>query len=319
MILQGVEPYRVVEPLFEGVRVILSYRGETYSPAYIQGLSGAAFRVAGICPCAPTCSAAMGTADLIALLGYELECLAVPEEGDFKSVWPEHLARIKASIDAGRPALVWHAFTMYEYDVVAGYDDSDNLMGRGSYAGLEEYASAPQDRPTTAEPALHSYLIGLKTSALSAREAEVAALREAVRHAHDQNNADLRGGAQWVFLEGLLAYDRWVSDWANPEKTLGVGDCYCVGVYRSTHGAGAAFLREIAPRYPNVTDKLAAAATQMTAEVEALEECLPLLWWHAPKGPDAARNAQATILLTRARDAYARAIDQIEAALPALE
>ena len=50
MILQCVDRYRVVEPLFEGIRVILSYRGENYSPAYVQGISGAAFRVAGICP-----------------------------------------------------------------------------------------------------------------------------------------------------------------------------------------------------------------------------------------------------------------------------
>ena len=50
MILEGIDRYRVVEPLFEGIRVILSYRGETYTPDYIQGISGAAFRVAGICP-----------------------------------------------------------------------------------------------------------------------------------------------------------------------------------------------------------------------------------------------------------------------------
>ena len=54
MVLQGVDRYRVTEPMFEGVRIILNYRGEQYSPEYIQGISGAAFRIAGICPCAPT-------------------------------------------------------------------------------------------------------------------------------------------------------------------------------------------------------------------------------------------------------------------------
>ena len=48
-----------MDPLFEGIRVVLSYRGEAYSPAYLQGISGAAFRIAGICPCAPTSSFAM--------------------------------------------------------------------------------------------------------------------------------------------------------------------------------------------------------------------------------------------------------------------
>lgn len=48
--LPGADRYQVREAMFEGVRVILSYRGEPYTPAYIQGISGAAFRIAGICP-----------------------------------------------------------------------------------------------------------------------------------------------------------------------------------------------------------------------------------------------------------------------------
>jgi S-adenosylhomocysteine hydrolase len=54
VVIEGVDRYRVVEPVFEGVRVIVTKRGERYSPAYVQGISGAAFRVAGPCPCAPT-------------------------------------------------------------------------------------------------------------------------------------------------------------------------------------------------------------------------------------------------------------------------
>ena len=63
-ILEGIDRYQVLEPMFEGLRVILSYRGEPYTPAYIQGISGAAFRVGGICPCAPTCGTAMQPQDL---------------------------------------------------------------------------------------------------------------------------------------------------------------------------------------------------------------------------------------------------------------
>ena len=50
MILENVDRYRVIEAMVEGVRVILNYRGEPYSPAYFQGISGAAFHIAGICP-----------------------------------------------------------------------------------------------------------------------------------------------------------------------------------------------------------------------------------------------------------------------------
>src|SRR5512147_2733372 len=73
VVLEDVDHYQVVEPLFEGVRVILNYRGESYSPAYVQGISGAAFRIAGPCPCAPTCEAAMWPGDLVKLFGYEVE------------------------------------------------------------------------------------------------------------------------------------------------------------------------------------------------------------------------------------------------------
>lgn len=71
VVIDGVDGYQVLEPMFEGIRVILTHRGESYSPAYIQGISGAAFRIAGICPCAPTCSSQMSSTDLIKLLGYE--------------------------------------------------------------------------------------------------------------------------------------------------------------------------------------------------------------------------------------------------------
>ena len=75
VVLEGVVSYRVPEPLFECVKVVLSHRGAQYSTAYLQGISGAAFRIAGICPCAPTCSFAMETQKLAALLGYEAEML----------------------------------------------------------------------------------------------------------------------------------------------------------------------------------------------------------------------------------------------------
>lgn len=38
VVLPGLDPYLVAEAMFEGLRVLLSYRGEPYTPAYIQGL-----------------------------------------------------------------------------------------------------------------------------------------------------------------------------------------------------------------------------------------------------------------------------------------
>lgn len=79
--LEGVDRYRVMGALFECVRVVLASRNEPYSPAYVQGLSCAAFRIGGICPCVPTVACTMGTDGLIQLMGYEYEHLSLHEEG----------------------------------------------------------------------------------------------------------------------------------------------------------------------------------------------------------------------------------------------
>jgi hypothetical protein len=323
LILEGVDRYRVMEPMFEGVRIALAYRGDAYNPAYIQGISGAAFRVAGICPCAPTCSTAMQPQDLARLLGYQVEHLPLEGEGDQRDARLRHvLSRVKNEVRAGRPVVLWHAFTNAEWDVVCGFDEAQGLFfGRGSYAGLEAYASADDARAIRCLdicPALGAILIGEKTSAFDARAAEVAALREAVRHAHAEQPASPDG--RWAFLEGLQSYSRWVADFSSgPARKRGAGDAYCLNVYRSTHRAAAAFLREIAPRYAEARGRLSQAAQHFAVEADTLDACAPLLGWESPEGPDRERNARAAALLGEARDAYARGCDQICLALSALE
>ena len=73
MILLNIDKYRYYEPLFEGVRIILSYIGEKYTSEYILGISGAAFKIAGGCPSRPTCVSDMWTTDFIKYLGYEIK------------------------------------------------------------------------------------------------------------------------------------------------------------------------------------------------------------------------------------------------------
>ena len=124
VILRGVDHYRVADPLAEAVRVVISYRGEPYSAAYVQGISGMAFRLAGPCPCAPTCSAPMEPEGLVRLFGYEAERFPLGEkEAEVQARLPEMLRRVKEEIHAGRPVIVWHAFTTAEFDVVCGFDD----------------------------------------------------------------------------------------------------------------------------------------------------------------------------------------------------
>jgi hypothetical protein len=330
--LEGVDRYRVCEPLFECVRVVLAKRGETYSPEYVQGISGAAFRIGGICPCAPTCSSAMQTEALVELLGYKARRMNLDDKGAVKvrdladamqangKVLPDEAAlanpelrelrrellaiidAIKAEVRVGRPAIVWHAFTNAEY------------------AGAE-LAGAPQTRTLTSvyvggPPG--AILVGEKVGTFDAPKAEVAALQEAVRHAHCRENCDQIGGEKWVFLEGLAAYGRWVDHFRDPAAKRGLGDAYCYGIYRETHRAAAGFLREIAPKHAPAQALLLAAASHFEAEADTLKGAEALLWWKSPEGPDAARNQRAAEVLAKARAEYAAGIETIGKALVAL-
>ena len=320
IILNGVDHYHVMEPMYEGIRVVLTYRGESYSPAYIQGVAGAAFRIAGICPCAPTCSTAISSQTLVTQLGYQAESMPLDGEGDLREARLQTLlARVKDEIRAGRPVVLWHAFTTAEWDVVCGFDDETHeFYGRGSYAGRDGYAHASEMRTITCLdicPALGAIFIGEKVSAFDARAAELAALREAVHHAHTTKDVPAQCG-QWSFLEGLQSYDRWVQDYAcDPHKRRGPGDAYCIGIYRSTHRAAADFLCELSSSYPRASAHLLNAAARFTAEAVALDQCEPLLGWQSPEGPDTDRKARAALLLGQARDSYARGIASIEQAL----
>jgi hypothetical protein len=323
MILTGVDRYRVTEPLFEGIRVILAQTGESYSPAYIQGISGAAFRIGGICPCAPTCCEAMQPTDLAQLLGYQTDAYTLSGAGlDPESRIIEMVSRVKSEVIAGRPVLVWHAFTNAEWDVVCGFDEVRQLFfGRGSYAGLGDLAEAPMTRAKEAVricPALGALIIGEKTGQYDAEQAERAALEEAVRHAHSELNKAGADGDKWALLEGILCYDRWVRDWRKPAYTRGPGDSYCHSVYRSTHRAAAGFVTELAGKYPSAGKLLNSAAIHFQCEADALDQCEPLLGWRSPKGPDPDRNEQVATLLGQARDSYARAMAELAAALSIL-
>lgn len=325
MILPSVDRYRVVGPMYEGIRVILSYRGEANSPAYVQGISGAAFHVGGICPCAPTCTEGIEPIELVRKFGYHAEAMPLFNETmqrDQRA--PDELMdalieRIQAEIRLNHPVLVWHAFTNAEWDVVAGYDDMRKLFyGRGSYAGLDGYAEAPQTRPRDAVdicPAFGAIIIGEKIGRFDARAAEIASLKEAVAHAHSQKNVDKLGGGDWVFLQGFRAYERWVSDFRNPQKPRTSGDAYCYGVYRSTHRAASDYLVELSARYPRAGDPLLEASRHFAAEADILSRGESLLWWNSPEGIDPARNQQAAALLEGACASYHRGMEAIEKAI----
>ena len=334
VVLENVDRYRVPEPLFEGVRVILACRGETYSAAYIQGISGAAFRMGGPCPCAPTCEYAMGTDNLVRLLGYECERAGLGgPESDPKAQLPALLARIKGEVRAGRPALVWNAFTTAEFDVVCGFDEEKHeLIGRGSYKGMDGYAAAPDTRPAENDvaPAIGAIFIGDKTGTFDARSAEVAALREAVLHAHGASASIFPG-----MPTGLACYDSWIASYQNRGSLIRAktrdgkddlgwvaaqsgDDFYPLTIWPSTRQAAAAFLCELAPKYPDAAAHLDAAAGHFERESKALAACRDALGDRS-KEPTPDQCITAAAHLRDARACYSLGIAEIARALHAIE
>lgn len=325
VVLTNVDRYRVMEPVAECVRVALAQRGEIYSPAYLQGISGAAFRVGGPCPCAPTCNDVMEPVALLRLLGYGAEALLLSSPGvDVEPGVRRVVARVKEEVRAGRPVIVWHAFTNYEWDVVCGFDEeTKQFLGRGSYQGVDELATAAEGRMaggSDVRPDM-AVIVGEKTGAYNARTAELTALEDAVRHAHapkDQFLAERAGHElPWRFRRGLACYEGWISRFiADPRRIPDAGDRYCLGIYRSTHRAAAEFLRELVPKYPEVASHFGAAAARFEAEADALDGFYQLCGgWAGWQEPDAAKAAQAAKLLKAARNEYAAGIGEIEKAL----
>lgn len=330
VVIENVDRYRVMDAMFEGVRVVLAHRGEKHSPEYLQGISGSAFRIAGPCPCAPTCSSMMGPEELVRLLGYEVEPVSLCGKGarPEKDVVPL-VARVKKEIRAGRPVLVWHALTNAEWDVVCGFDEEKrHFLGRGSYAGLEGYATAEETRTAKCLdicPALGAIFIGKKTGTFHARAAELAALEEGVRHARSAPQTPQSWGASgsdrshpWRFQEGIACYGAWVRSFrSEPERVPGAGDRYPLGIYWSTHRAAAGFLRELAPKYPEARAFLEEGAGHFAAEADALGELHDKLFqgWQGWKASDPEKSARAATLLTTARRHYALGIESMEYAL----
>lgn len=312
MILKNVNHYRVMEPLFEGLRVILSYLGESYTPDYIQGVSGAGFIMSGGCPSRPTCFYNMWTTDFVRYMGYE--ATEYPTDINGKNAADEMIDAVRRSIDAGRPALVWNAFTSMEWDVVCGYDDEEKqFIGRGSTTSWDgEYARAPWNRAAEAEIPFGAIVIGEKKHAFDARKAELDSLREAVSHAR----ATVAPDSVTYLMKGVQFYKRWLEEYSQPGKAREVADAYCHQVYTFARKAVIGYLREIAPKYDKpVEGALTEAAGWFEKEVACLSDAYPYLSWESPWGVDEERSKKVAPLIAQAGENFEKGIECIEKAL----
>jgi hypothetical protein len=217
--------------------------------------------------------------------------------------------------------LLWHAFTTVEWDVVCGFNEAQAVLyGRGSYAGMDEreYATAAENRALTCLdicPALGAVFVGEKVGFFDEYEAEMAALREASRHGRAMKPEHGEDG-KWIFLEGIQCYQRWAREFReDPKRGRTAGDSYCIGIYRSTHRAASAFLRELAMKYPSASVELCRGQQAFEVEADLLDRCALFLGWDTPGEADARRNERVADLLEKASKAYATGIEAVEMAI----
>jgi hypothetical protein len=333
VVLEGVDQYRVVEPIAEGVRVILNYRGEAYSPAYVAGISGSAFKVGGPCPCAPTSWGTVPPHELARAFGYEADWIDIgapygdPGNRAAASAQEQEkrlqtaLFRIKSEIRAERPALLVQAFTNWEFDVVCGFDEGKHeLYGRGSYTAMRvpEYTHADELHALGATDiggGPYAVLIRGKTGTFDAKAAELAALRGAVAH------ANTRAAGKGLPM-GLECYDLWIDQYRHQGSHMAPtglpGDGYPLSILPSTRRAASQFTAELAAKYPQAKANLESAAEDFAAESEALAAAQKLRESIIGEGTSE-QCARMAGLLSRARAMYALAIDEIARALPSME
>jgi len=318
MVLLDVDTFRYTEPLYEAARIILNNIGADYTPEYIQGVSGAAFIISGGCPSRPTCANDLWTTDFIKSLGYEIEEYPCFDK-DGNDVSQKMIDEVKKHIDGGAPALVFHAFSAAEFDVVCGYDEkAKHFIGRGSVHGNgSEYAREPWDRAKTCDlcPAFGAVLIKDKVADFNKKKAETNSLIKAVQHGRQKLAVD----AMPHEANGIEFYYRWADEYANAGKERGVADAYCYDVFSSSRKAGVIYLRELADNYGSsnieARDNLHYAAANFEKEVAELEKAYPYLSWESPWGIDEGRSKNLAPILKAAAEHYEKAIGYLEKTL----
>ena len=305
----NIDYYRYYDPIFEGIRVILNALGEKYTPEYISGISGSAFKIAAGCPSRPTCVKDFWTNDFFKYMGYEIkEYPASGKNGDM-------ITAVIKSIDNGKPALVWHAFREEEWDVVCGYDEeAKQFIGWGTYGG-GEYRRESWDRAKTSNVyGFGAIIVGEKTSILNEQEAEINSLKKAVEHARKES--DKEGLAE---LEGIQGYKKWAEMYSKPGADRSVACAYCHETYSSVRKAAVIYLNGLADKYGGTAAVyLKETASCFNKEAGELSKAAPYITWSSPWGVDEERSKNLAPILKAASEQYEKGIEFIEKALTVL-
>ncbi len=252
---------------------------------------------------------------LFAGLGVSWEWLTVgPEEDGYARRREQLIARVRRSIDRGRPAVAF-GLHLPEYGLIKGYDDREQLFFVSTTVSPQFGPALPWAQwPAPGLPARLDVLLPGDRR----RVDQAAAARTALRFAVDfARRGEPALGAEPA--QGLAAYNRWLEGYAQPGRLDRFGNARVIQTLLSARRDAAAYVRSLAAQQPAGMAALQEAAAAYAAEALALSRLATLFPY--PSGGDTSAPgalAAGSAALRQGLVHERAAVDSLERALAAI-
>lgn len=281
MLLNGIQmrPHRV--SLGGALGGLLQTAGRDLPQTYLMGTTGLAFRLTLDLVLSPGSPWELNFHEVLPLwenLGAWFKRVSTrPENPEYGADRAEALRLMYTSIDQGRPAIAYDLLAVPEYGLVVGYDETRLACLTLGGETVLEWMDAAVWPPPSHQSYTRAEAIALLDLApdFDRRRAEVASLRFAVAHFWSPPSRD-----QWV-QNGSAAYQYWMALLNAPGglhgAEPGLGHSYNLLLLQRARRDAAAYLSDLASRYPAVAALPVAAARygEVAAALEAATTVLP--------------------------------------------
>ena len=267
--------------------------------------------------------------DMITYIGYEFrEFQAVlqgkqlpPTATELQNLKDQTWEAVKTSIDHGIPAIAWQPMTVeqrdsgvraYGWALLVGYDETEKTYTVRHQHYTTEY-TVPYDQFGFTDPVnWYCVMILGEKKPLDRRALEVKSLKHAVAFAHGAR-FDLEDAPYTVDAVGFAAYELWKQGLESGDVDVGFTE-HAAWILWEMRENAAAYLREIADRFPEVSSRaLTDAALFYDKEIKAIVKLVNICKEH--KSFTMPTRQEAVVALNAALEAEKRAIGKIEEAL----
>lgn len=230
---------------------------------------------------------------------------------DFDAAREEGIARIRESIDAGRPAIAYELGDLFEYGLVVGYDEERFAVL--TLASPEEPVWQPIDHwPTLFQHARVEVITLLDFAPdFDERKADRQALRSAVDGFWAPPSPDM-----WLQY-GIKAWEFWTMTLGSSlplHGAPGLGHSFALKLFHAARSNAEQYLLACAARYPEAPT-LAAAAAAANRTVGRLAECAEMLPFPGEREMTRDLRDDLCAILRIATDEEREMMEQVERAL----